>query len=64
MHLRAEGVEGVAEALGDFLLMAAIDEDGVQGFVQTLGLTGRLEEEKASGCVVHNGLLECELFRW
>jgi hypothetical protein len=64
MHLLAEGVEGVAETLGNLLLTAAIDEDGVQGFVQTLGLTGRLEEETASVCVVHNGLRECESFRW
>jgi hypothetical protein len=64
MHLLAEGSEGVAEALGDNLLTAAIDEDGVQGFVEALGSTGGLEEEKASGCVVHNGLLGCESFRW
>jgi hypothetical protein len=56
MHLLAEGSEGIAEALGDILLTAAIDEDGVQGLVEALGIIGGLEEEKASGCVVHNGL--------
>lgn len=43
MHLLAEGVVGIAEALCDLLLRAAIDEDGVQGLVQTLGFSGRLE---------------------
>jgi hypothetical protein len=56
VYLLAEGVEGVAETLGDLLLPGAIDKDGVQGFVEALGLMSGLEEEKASGCVVHNGL--------
>ena len=63
MHLLAEGIAGIAEALSDLLLTRAIDKDGVQGFVEPLGLMGGLEEEKASGGVVHNGLRGCESFR-
>jgi hypothetical protein len=63
MHLLAEGIEGVAKALGDILLTAAIDKDGMQSLVETLGSMGGLEEEKASGCIVHNGLPVCESFR-
>src|SRR5262249_32017384 len=63
-HLLAEGVVAEAKALGGLLLAAAIDEDGVQGFVQALRIAGRLEEEAATTCVVHNDLLGCEPFRW
>src|SRR5947207_10588328 len=62
-HLLAEGVEAEAEALGGILLTAAIDEDGVQGFVEALGIAGGLEEEEATKCVVHNDLPGCEPFR-
>jgi hypothetical protein len=50
----AEGVVVVAEALGDVLLAAVVDEDGAQGLVLALRGAGRLEEEAAAGCVVHN----------
>jgi uncharacterized protein YidB (DUF937 family) len=63
-HLLAEGVEAEPEALGGILLTAAIDEDGVQGFVEALRSAGGLDEEEATKCVVHNGLLRCEPFRW
>jgi hypothetical protein len=63
MHLLAEGVEGVAEAFGNVLLTATIDEDGPQGFVEALTAAGGLEEETATRCVVHNGFPGCESFR-
>jgi hypothetical protein len=64
VDLLAEGSEAEAEAVSDVLLAAAIDEDGVQGLVEALGLAGGLEEEKATSCVVHNGLPGCESFLW
>jgi hypothetical protein len=64
VDLLAEGGEAEAEAVGDVLLAAAIDEDGVQGLVEALGLAGGLKEEEATRCVVHNGLPGCESFWW
>jgi hypothetical protein len=64
MHLLAEGVEGVASGLSDIFLTAAVDEDGAQRIIEALGIIRGLEEEKASGCVVHNGLPGCESFGW
>jgi hypothetical protein len=42
MDLLAEGGEAEAEAVGDILLAAAIDEDGMQGLVEPLGIAGGL----------------------
>ena len=64
MDLLAEGGEAEAEAIGHVHLAAAIDEDGVQGLVEPLGLAGGLEEEEATRCIVHNGLPGCESFVW
>jgi hypothetical protein len=64
MDLLAEGGEAEAEAVGDVLLAAAIDEDGMQGLVEPLGIAGGLEEEEATRCVVHNGLPGCESLVW
>jgi hypothetical protein len=64
MDLLAEGGEAEAEAVGDVLLAAAIDEDGMQGLVEPLGIAGGLEEEAATRGVVHNGLPGCESFVW
>jgi hypothetical protein len=58
----AEGVVGVAEAVGDVLLGQAVEEDGAEGFVLSLGGTGGpLEEELAEG-VVHVRGSGCEVF--
>lgn len=63
-YLLAEGIEAEAEALGGILLTAAIDEDGVQRFVEALRGAGGLDEEEATKCVVHNDLPRCEPLRW
>src|SRR5258708_37030882 len=60
MHLLAEGVEAEAEAFGHVLLAAAVDEDGAEGFVETLGVARGLKEEEATRGVVHAGLTGCE----
>lgn len=62
MDLLAEGGEAEAEAVGNVLLAAAIDEDGVQGLVEPLGIAGGLKEEEATKCVVPSGLPGCESF--
>ena len=64
MDLLAEGGKAEAEAVGHVLLAAAIDEDGVQGLVEPLGIAGGVKEEEATSCVVHNGLPGCESFVW
>jgi hypothetical protein len=64
MDLLAEGGEAEAEAIRHVFLAAAIDEDGMQGLVQALGIAGGLKEEEATRCVVHNGLPGCESFLW
>ena len=63
-HLLAKGVEAEAKALGNILLATTFDEDGAQSFVQALGVVRRSEEEIATRCIVHNGMLGCESFRW
>jgi hypothetical protein len=58
----SEGFGGVAESLGGILLGQAVDEDGAEGFVLSLGgAGGMLEEELAEG-VVHARGSECEVF--
>ena len=57
----AEGVIGVAEAVGDRLLGQAVEEDGAEGLVLALQGPGRLSEEALARGVVHNGWPECEV---
>jgi hypothetical protein len=58
----SEGVGGIAVPLGGILLGQAVDEDGAEGFVLSLGgAGGMLEEELAEG-VVHARGSECEVF--
>jgi hypothetical protein len=51
----AEGGIIVAEAFGDVLEAAAINEDGAEGFVLALLGAGGLDEEAAAEGIVHNG---------
>jgi len=62
MDLLAEGIEAEAEALGDVLLAAVVEEDGAEGLVEALGVVGGLGEEEATRHVVHNGTPGCESF--
>ena len=50
----------VAEAGSDILLPATIDDDGAEGFVETLRVVGGLEEETAVRGVVHGRKSECD----
>jgi hypothetical protein len=56
MDLLAEGVEVVAEAVGDVLLAAALDEDGAERLVEALGVVGGLLEEEATSGIVHGSI--------
>jgi hypothetical protein len=62
MDLLAEGSEVEAEAFGNILLAAVLDEDGTEGFVEALGLAGGLQEEKTARGVIHGGIPGCEPF--
>jgi hypothetical protein len=62
MDVLAKSSIAVTEAFGDILLPTAIDKNGAEGFVESLGITGGLEEEKATRMVVHSGAHACELF--
>jgi hypothetical protein len=57
----AEGVVGVAETLGGILLGQAVDEDGAEGFVLSLGWTGGLAEEELAEGIVHVRCSRCEV---
>ena len=59
MDQLAEGVIGIAEALGDLLLRQAVRQDGPQGLILALpGTGGHLEAALAQG-IVHNGWPKC-----
>src|SRR3954471_23046806 len=58
----SEGVGGVAEPLGGILLRQAVDEDGAEGFVLSLGGAGGMFEEELAEGVVHARGSECEVF--
>lgn len=53
MDLLAKGSKAEAEAFGDVLLPAAVEENSTQGFVEALGIVGRVEEETATRGVIH-----------
>src|SRR5207249_2659046 len=58
--LLTEGGVVVAEAVGDVLLPAAVDEDGAESLVEALGVSVGLKEETAGRGVVHHGSPGCD----